>query len=84
MYPDKQQILREELQQVLKGGDLDEDSLKKLPYLKAFISECNRLTPPFALTIGKKALTDLEIGGYTVPAGTMISCGCKSKIAFPT
>lgn len=67
---------------MLKGGDLTEESLSDLAYLKAVVHESHRLTPPFPLTPGKKALVDLEVGGFTIPAGTLVGSGSKF-ITFP-
>ena len=82
--PDKQEILREELQRVLQGEDADTrvamgrsytpkpgeaGDVPACPYLEAVLRETYRLTPP-ALGVPRRAEADLTLGGYSVPKGT--------------
>ena len=46
--------------------------LANLPYLRQVLDESLRLFPP-AWIIGRRAIIDDEIGGYHVPAGTVIA-----------
>mmetsp|Transcript_52057 Transcript_52057/g.122187 ORF Transcript_52057/g.122187 Transcript_52057/m.122187 type:complete len:507 (+) Transcript_52057:41-1561(+) len=75
--PDKQEILRQELREVLGSGDLTEEiaaNMKtKLPYLRAVIRESHRITPASAQMVVRPAPCDLELGGYNVPEGTRVS-----------
>lgn len=70
--PEKQQRLRVELSEVLQGADLDEMSLKKLPYLKACIRESHRHTPPGPFGSIRKIAKTAEFCGYEVPQGTTV------------
>ena len=70
-YPEKQQILREEVQSVLKGGPFTKEA--DLPYLKAWIRESHRFTPPGGLLTMRTLDVDLTTpSGYFIPAGTRI------------
>lgn len=55
----------------LQDSDLELDHLKKLKYLDCVIKEALRLCPsvPF---IGRQTKTKLQLGGYTVPPGSVI------------
>ena len=73
--PEKQQKLHDELDAVF-GGDRDCDvtveHLKELPYLDMVVKEVLRLYPPGSF-IGRELVEDLEIDGWTVPAGEDIN-----------
>ena len=66
------QRLREEVRQTLGGRLPVAADLASLPYLRQVLDESLRLFPP-AWIIGRRALVDDEIGGYHVPAGTVIA-----------
>merc|ERR1711972_529291 len=51
--PGPQELLRDELSAVLKGGDLESQHLESLPYLKACIRESHRLTPPGPIAMAR-------------------------------
>mmetsp|Transcript_41888 Transcript_41888/g.97781 ORF Transcript_41888/g.97781 Transcript_41888/m.97781 type:complete len:506 (-) Transcript_41888:7-1524(-) len=76
MNPDKQEILRNELREVLGSGDLTDEiaaNMKsKLPYLRAVIRETHRLTPASSIMTQRAAPCDLEMDGYKVPEGTQV------------
>lgn len=67
-----QDKLREEILSVCPSGDVTEEHLKQMPYLKACIRESHRLTP--ALTGGtfRPAPQDMVMSGYEIPRGTLI------------
>jgi len=67
-----QDKLREEILSVCPSGDVTEEHLKQMPYLKACIRESHRLTP--ALTAGtfRPAPRDMVMSGYEIPQGTLI------------
>ena len=70
-HPEKQQILREEIQSVLKGEPFSKEA--DLPYLKAWIRESHRFTPPGGMMTMRKLDVDLTTpSGYFIPAGTRI------------
>jgi cytochrome P450 len=63
--------LRAELAEVLGGRAPTAADLPRLEYTTNAVKEAMRLLPP-SWTIGRMALEDEEIGGYHVPARTMI------------
>ncbi|HEY7569698.1 MAG TPA: cytochrome P450 [Gemmatimonadaceae bacterium] len=50
---------------------LGAESLARLPYTRMVLSEAMRLYPP-AWGIGRRALGDVELGGFRMPAGSII------------
>lgn len=62
--------LREELDSVLGGTAPTSDDLGRLPRTKAVVAETMRLFPP-AWLMGRRALTDVELDGHTIPAGAI-------------
>lgn len=64
--------LRNEIQQVLGGRRPNSSDLSRLPYLRLVLDESLRLFPP-AWIIGRRAIADDVLGGYPVPAGTVIA-----------
>lgn len=72
--PEKQEKLRQEVLQILpqKNSEFNENSLKKLPYLRACIKEALRVYP---LTVGNSRVlaNDVVLSGYQVPKGTQVT-----------
>jgi len=64
--------LHTEIGQVLNLRRPCGSDLANLPYLRQVLDESLRLFPP-AWIIGRRAIIDDEIGGYHVPAGTVIA-----------
>jgi len=64
--------LRHEVSSVLKGRSPRYADLEKLPYTRMVLNEGMRMYPP-AWTLGRRALGEDEIGGYFVPANTVIA-----------
>lgn len=69
--PAIEQALHDELDGVLAGRAPVLSDLPQLPYTEMVIKESLRLYPP-AWGIGRKAISDFEIGGYHIPAGTNV------------
>jgi cytochrome P450 len=64
--PDLQEQLHTELDTVLDGDSPTYDDLQNLEFTERIISEALRLYPPVH-TIPRRALTDVEVGGYRIP-----------------
>jgi len=56
---------------MLGGRPPTTSDLPRLRYAESIIKESMRLYPP-AWNIGRQAVSDTEIGGYYVPAGTQV------------
>jgi len=69
--PEKQARVHEELD-ALGGGPPTAADLSDLPYLERVIQEALRLYPP-AFVVFREPTTDVELGGYTIPAGSTLS-----------
>ena len=70
--PDKQDAIHEELASVLTGETPTATDLGKLERVERAIEEGLRLYPPAYLTF-REPIRDVELGGYSVPAGTTLS-----------
>lgn len=70
--PRTQDKLRAEILSVCPSGDITEEHLKQLHYLKACIRESHRLTPALTMGTVRPAPTDLVMSGYQIPEGTLI------------
>ncbi len=58
-----------ELQRVLAGRVATVADMPNLPYTEWVVSESMRLYPPVWM-MGRRAIADFEMGGYSFPAGT--------------
>jgi cytochrome P450 len=70
-HPDAESRLYAELEQVLGGRIPTVEDLPNLAYTHMVLEETLRLYPP-AVGFNRKALADDEVGGYFVPANTLI------------
>lgn len=70
-HPEVEERLHDELDTVLNGKVATVDRLNDLPYNRMVIQEAMRLYPP-AFGITRHAIADDEIGGYHVPANSII------------
>jgi cytochrome P450 len=70
-HPRIQQRLQEELDLVLAGADADYEALSRLPFTRAVITETLRLYSPVWI-LPRRALVDVELGGYLLRAGSRI------------
>lgn len=70
-HPEVERRLHNELDEVLDGHIPTVDHLARLPYTRMVLEETLRLYPP-AWIFGRKAIVSDEIGGYFIPANSMI------------
>lgn len=62
-----------ELNEVIgKGNPVEESDIARLPYLQAIIKETFRMHPAAPLLLPRKAESDIEIEGLTVPKGAQV------------
>jgi cytochrome P450 len=69
--PDAEARLHEELDRVLDGRDPEVGDLPRLRYTEMVLSESMRLYPP-AWLVGRRAIVDHDLGGYRIPAGSIV------------
>jgi cytochrome P450 len=70
-HPDVADKLYEEIDRVLGDKPITMATYKHLPYLGQVLDESLRLLPA-ATVLGRDAVEDVEIGGYTIPAGSSV------------
>jgi cytochrome P450 len=70
-HPQIQERLQEEADRVLDGADADYETLSKLPFTRAVITEALRLYSPVWI-LPRRALVDVELGDYQLRAGSRI------------
>jgi cytochrome P450 len=69
--PDAEVRLHEELDRVLGARPPGVSDLPRLSYTEMVLSESMRLYPP-AWVVGRRAIVDHELGGYRIPAGSIL------------
>lgn len=70
-HPEVERRLHDELDAALGGRVPSAEDLVRLPYTRAVLSESIRLYPP-AWMIGRRAMVDHALGGYRLPARTIV------------
>ncbi len=70
-HPDAYQRLLDEVDAVLEGRPPELGDLPHLPWTRAVLDEALRLYPP-AWILTRRAAADDVLGGYRVPAGTLV------------
>jgi len=71
-HPGKQATLHAELDEALGGEPPTASSLFELDYLGNVVDEALRLYPP-AYTIFRESTTDVTLGGYDIPEGSIVT-----------
>jgi cytochrome P450 len=69
--PEAEGRLHEELDRVLEGRAPGVADLPRLRYTEMVLSESMRLFPP-AWILGRRAIVDQDLGGYRIPAGSIV------------
>jgi cytochrome P450 len=70
-HPQIQERLQQEADLVLAGADPDYETLSRLPFTRAVITETLRLYSPVWI-LPRRALVDVELGGHLLRAGSRI------------
>jgi cytochrome P450 len=70
-HPEAEAILQDELREVLSGRHPTLEDLPRLTYSEMVLAESMRLFPP-AWIIGRRALEDIEVNSYLIPAGSLV------------
>ena len=70
-HPRIQDRLQQEVAFVLAGADADYETLSRLPFTRAVITETLRLYSPVWI-LPRRALVDVELGGHLLRAGSRI------------
>ncbi|XP_022145898.1 geraniol 8-hydroxylase-like [Momordica charantia] len=71
--PEKLSKVQEETRRVIGiGNPIEESDISRLPYLQAIVKETFRLHAPAPFLLPRKALQDVEIGGFTIPKGAQV------------
>src|SRR5436190_5645255 len=68
---EKEAKLHEELDHILAGEPPTIDEIPQLRYTEAVFAESMRLFPP-AWTVGRLAIEDHQLGGYSIPKGSLV------------
>ena len=70
-HPEAEKKFHAELDEVLGGRTPDVSDLPRLKYCEMIAKETMRLYPP-AYAVGREAIEETELGGFTVPKGTQV------------
>ena len=70
-HPDAERRLHDEIDAVIGNRQPRADDAAHLPYTRRVLAEVMRCYPP-AWGIGRRAIEDVEIGGCTIPRGTIV------------
>lgn len=82
-HPDCQDRLQAEVDEILHGEPPAPEDLAKLDYTKRVVKETLRLYPPTYL-LSRAPVTDVDLGGYRIPAGSTLLYSLYSQHRDPT
>jgi cytochrome P450 len=71
-HPEIERQLHAEIEQVIGGRELELDDIPNLVYTRMVIEEAMRLHPP-AWFENRNVTKDVELGGVTLPAGSLVA-----------
>jgi cytochrome P450 len=69
--PAVQERLREEVEVVLAGRVVTFEDLPRLSFADRVVKESLRLCPPTPVLFNREAITEVEVGGYRLPRGSL-------------
>lgn len=73
-YQNVQEKLFDEIKEVVKPGeDIEEEHLKRMPYLKAVVLETFRRHPPGHFILPRTVTQDTIMDGYDIPKNAMVN-----------
>jgi cytochrome P450 len=72
-YPGVQERLRNEVDAVLGGRVATLEDLPRLPFADTVVKESLRICPPTSALFTREAVTEVEIGGYRLGRGSLVS-----------
>jgi sterol 14alpha-demethylase len=82
-HPEWLRQVTDELDQLYAdGSDVSFQALRSIPRLEAVLKETLRLHPPLILLL-RVAQEDFEIGGYTLPKGSMVGASPRLSNRLP-
>jgi len=71
--PEVMRKVKKELAQVIGVGKaVEEADMARLPYLQVVIKESLRMHPPAPVLLPRRAKTDVEVCGLTIPQGAQV------------
>ncbi|RWW34233.1 hypothetical protein GW17_00000999 [Ensete ventricosum] len=72
-HPRKMKRAQEEIRKIVgSGGELREEMVEGMEYLKAAIKETLRLHPSLPLLVPRESMEDARLQGYLIPKGTRV------------
>ncbi|XP_009409655.2 cytochrome P450 71A1 [Musa acuminata AAA Group] len=72
-HPRKMERAQEEIRKIVgSGGELREEMVEGMEYLRAAIKETLRLHPALPLLVPRESMEDARLQGYLIPKGTRV------------
>ena len=71
-HPDVQERIREEVDRVASGRDIEPGDLEQLTYTRMVVDESLRLYPAAWELFGREVKRTIRLGAYDIPAGSLI------------